>query len=48
MLEAYPHLVFSNGVHGFTLLHHAKVGEASKMYDYLTDKGLQKTFIKIK
>lgn len=47
-LEAYPQLVFAKGPHGFTLLHHAKVGEAKELYDYLDDKGLKETHIAIK
>ena len=47
-LEAYPELVFAKGPHGFTLLHHAKVGEAWDLMDYLKDKGLTKRWIKIK
>lgn len=48
VLEAYPKLVFAKGPHGFTLLHHAKVGEASELYDYLVGKGLKETQINIK
>jgi hypothetical protein len=44
-LEAYPELVFAKGPHGFTLLHHAKVGEAQELYDYLMEKGLKETRI---
>ncbi|NMH88813.1 ankyrin repeat domain-containing protein [Flavivirga algicola] len=47
-LDAYPELVFAKGPHGFTLLHHAKVGEAKELYDYLIAKGLKETHIKIK
>jgi hypothetical protein len=47
-LEAYPDLVFAKGPHGFTLLHHAKVGEAKELYDYLDEKGLKETHIAIK
>ena len=47
-LEAYPELVFANGPHGFTLLHHAKVGDAKELSDYLIDKGLTKTHVDIK
>jgi len=47
-LEAYPDLVFAKGPHGFTLLHHAKVGEAKELYDYLHEKGLKETHIAIK
>jgi hypothetical protein len=50
VLEAYPKLMFANGPHGFTLLHHAKQGgkEGQELYDYLQEKGLKETWIKIK
>ncbi len=48
VLDEFPELIFAKGPHGFTLLHHAKVGEADVLYDYLIDKGLKKTHIKIK
>ncbi|MEP7142685.1 MAG: hypothetical protein ABI707_07435 [Ferruginibacter sp.] len=50
VLETYPKLVFANGPHGFTLLHHAKQGgkEAADLYDYLQEKGLKDTWVKIK
>jgi hypothetical protein len=47
-LEAYPELVFSKGPHGFTLLHHANVGQAKDLSDYLKEKGLSETHVKIK
>ncbi|MEP0134398.1 MAG: hypothetical protein ABJJ25_12835 [Eudoraea sp.] len=47
-LEAYPELVFSKGAHGFTLLHHANVGGAKELQDYLQEKGLKETNIKIR
>ncbi len=48
VLEAYPKLLFSKGPHGFTLLHHAKVGGAEELYDYLEKKGLKTTLLKVK
>ena len=48
ILEAYPELVFAKGPHGFTLLHHAKMGEASELHDFLIEKGLKETHIAIK
>ncbi len=42
VLEAYPKLLFSKGPHGFTLLHHAKVGGAEELYDYLEKKDLRR------
>ena len=44
-LEEFPALLYAKGAHGFSLLHHAKVGgsDASLIYDYLMDKGLDQT-----
>jgi len=47
-LEAYPELVFAKGPHGFTLLHHAKVGDNQELYDYLIARGLNETQIAIR
>lgn len=49
-LEEYPNLLNSIGPHGFTLLHHAKVGgsESLEIQDYLTEKGLTEMQIKIR
>lgn len=47
-LETYPELIFAKGPHGFTLLHHANVGEAKELSYYLKEKGLNKTHISIK
>ena len=43
-LTEYPNLVNTKGPHGFTLLHHAKIGgEASKeIYNFLLAEGLEK------
>ena len=50
ILEAYPSLIQAKGAHGFTLLHHAKVGgeQSAELFEYLQEKGLSKTHIKIK
>lgn len=50
VLESYPKLLFAKGAHGFTLLHHAKRGgdDALAMVEYLQQKGLKETQIKIK
>ncbi len=48
VLEVYPKLLFARGPHGFTLLHHAKVGQQDALYTYLEEKGLHQTNIKIK
>ena len=50
ILEAYPKLVFAKGPHGFTMLHHAKMGGkgSEDLYLYLQEKGLKETWIKIK
>lgn len=47
VLEQYPSLISARGPHGFTLLHHAKVGEAQALYDFLQEKGLNQTQIKM-
>ncbi|OJJ15722.1 hypothetical protein BKI52_37685 [marine bacterium AO1-C] len=48
VLETYPELIQAKGPHGLTLLHHALIGEASDLVDYLKEKGLTKRMIKIK
>ena len=50
VLEAYPKLIFANGPHGFTLLHHAKAGgkEGEELAAYLQEKGLKEDWVKIK
>lgn len=49
-LEVYPNLLYAKGPHGFTLLHHAKVGgnDSQELLAYLSEKGLTETNIKIK
>jgi hypothetical protein len=50
VLEQYPKLIFANGPHGFTMLHHAKIGgkDGEDLYAYLEQKGLKDTWVKIK
>ena len=50
VLEEYPALIKAKGAHGFTLLHHAKVGgaDAEELYEYLEDKGLKDLNLKIR
>jgi hypothetical protein len=50
VLEAYPKLIFANGPHGFTLLHHAKLAgkDGEALYNYLDEKGLKIMKNKIK
>nr|MCU0421112.1 hypothetical protein [Cyclobacteriaceae bacterium] len=50
VLEAYPKLLTALGPHGFTLLHHAKVGgeEAKELYTYLEQRGLTEVKAKIR
>jgi hypothetical protein len=45
VLEDFPKLLHARGPHGFTLLHHAKVGgeDSNELYDYLSRKGLKET-----
>ena len=42
LLEKYPQLLQSYGPHGFTLLHHAKVGGHEVFAEWLQEKGLNK------
>ncbi len=42
----YPHFLRAPGPHGFTLLHHAKVGGHTDMETWLMEKGLSETHIK--
>lgn len=50
VIEEYPRLLMAKGAHGFTLLHHAKVGGENSMelFDYLNEKGLTVTKMNIK
>ena len=45
-IEAFPMLLKSPGPHGFTLLHHAKVGEQESLVDWFQEKGLKETMFK--
>lgn len=40
LLQTYPQLLNSYGPHGFTLLHHAKVGEHTAFANWLQEQGL--------
>lgn len=46
MISAYPHLLRAPGPHGFTLLHHAKVGKHQELTDWIIDQGLEEAFFK--
>ena len=50
ILESYPNLIPAKGPHGFTLLHHAKVGgeESRELYAYLQEKGLKEDWVKLR
>jgi hypothetical protein len=50
VLEAYPKLIFANGPHGFTLLHHAKQAgkDGEELFNYLSGKGLKEMKVKLK
>ena len=43
IIEAYPSLLSSKGAHGFTLLHHARVGNAHELAGWLMKQGLMET-----
>lgn len=44
LLQRFPELLFSKGPHGFTLLHHAKVGadDSGELHEFLIESGLNK------
>lgn len=46
LINDYPHLLRAPGPHGFTLLHHAKVGENQELASWIEEKGLTETFFK--
>ena len=50
VLDAYPSLINAKGPHGFTLLHHAKVGgkDGEELFAYLQEKGLKEDWVKLK
>jgi hypothetical protein len=47
-LQEYPGLIYSIGPHGFSLLHHAKIGGDSsrEIYSFLIEQGLEETKLK--
>lgn len=46
LITDYPQLLNAPGPHGFTLLHHAKVGKRDALADWLQSQGLTETFFK--
>ncbi len=46
LVSDYPQLLNSPGPHGFTLLHHAKVGDNSVLEEWLISEGLTETWFK--
>ena len=46
LIEASPHYLNAYGPHGFTLLHHAKVGKHQAFADWLQQKGLKEDIFK--
>ncbi len=47
IVTEYPSLLKSPGPHGFTLLHHAKVGKQAVLEEWLLEKGLSETKIEV-
>jgi ankyrin repeat protein len=43
LIKVNPHYLNAYGPHGFTLLHHANVGNHSELAEWLEDKGLKET-----
>ena len=50
VLEVYPEMIYAKGPHGFTFLHHAKVGgeDSAQLYDWLLQKGLKEDWVKLR
>ncbi len=50
ILKDFPVLIKAKGAHGFTLLHHAKVGgeKAAGIVEFLLEQGLESTKVKLK
>ena len=48
VLDDFPSQLSAKGPHGFTLLHHAKVGGQDELINYLQSKGLKETKLSIK
>lgn len=50
ILETYPILMSAKGPHGFTMLHHAKVGgkDSEELYSYLQEKGMKDDWVKLR
>ena len=46
LITDFPQLLKAPGPHGFTLLHHAKVGKHEGLMDWLQEKGLTDTHFK--
>ncbi|NAS13685.1 hypothetical protein [Poritiphilus flavus] len=46
LITDYPQLLKAPGPHGFTLLHHAQVGNRDDLADWLQSQGLTETFFK--
>ncbi len=46
LVTDFPQLLRAPGPHGFTLLHHAKVGKQEDLMAWLEEKGLTETHIK--
>ncbi|WP_282160814.1 hypothetical protein [Ulvibacterium marinum] len=46
LIMDHPHLLNAPGPHGFSLLHHAEVGERKELAAWLQEKGLAETFFK--
>ncbi|MEZ4810887.1 MAG: hypothetical protein R2819_11070 [Allomuricauda sp.] len=46
IISDHPQLLHSYGPHGFTLLHHAEVGERKELAQWLRDQGLSEKIFK--
>lgn len=43
LINLYPEMLYTKGAHGFSLLHHARVGgiDSEELYSYFQEKGLK-------
>lgn len=46
IVQEHPHVLHAPGPHGFTLLHHAQVGNRTALADWLQSKGLTEKILK--
>jgi hypothetical protein len=50
VISAYPQMMYAKGPHGFTFLHHAKVGgaDSEELYAWFQQQGLKDDWVKLR